>query len=90
MWDFFLPPALMFGWFALFRWVLPSLGVSTCLSGMCGDSAAAQWRAELDRIAMGAKAADSPPRVVNCVDLARSAPGGTEFAREAEYGPTLN
>ena len=36
MWDWLIPPALMAGWFALFRWVLPALGVSTCLSGTCG------------------------------------------------------
>lgn len=36
MWDVLYLPALMFGWFALFRWVLPWFGVATCLSGSCG------------------------------------------------------
>jgi len=29
-------PVLMGAWFALFRWVLPAVGVPTCLSGTCG------------------------------------------------------
>jgi hypothetical protein len=35
MWDFLILPALLAAWFALFRWVLPALGVATCLSGTC-------------------------------------------------------
>lgn len=34
--DLFFLPVLLFGWFALFRWVLPALGVPTCMSGACG------------------------------------------------------
>lgn len=29
-------PIFLFGWFALFRWVLPAIGIPTCLSGSCG------------------------------------------------------
>ena len=36
MWDLLLLPALMFVWFALFRWILPWMGMPTCLSGACG------------------------------------------------------
>ena len=36
MWDLLYLPVLLFGWFALFRWVLPSLGIPTCLGGACG------------------------------------------------------
>lgn len=36
MWDLLIPPLLLAGWFALFRWVLPWLGVPTCLGGGCG------------------------------------------------------
>lgn len=36
MWDWVFPPAALLGWFVVFRWVLPWLGVPTCLSGTCG------------------------------------------------------
>jgi len=38
MWELTLLPILLFGWFALFRWALPAIGISTCLSGTCGSS----------------------------------------------------
>ena len=38
MWDLMILPILLFGWFALFRWALPAIGIPTCLSGKCGSS----------------------------------------------------
>jgi hypothetical protein len=35
--DFLFTLVLLFGWFFLFRWVLPSMGVPTCLSGTCTE-----------------------------------------------------
>ncbi len=37
MWDLMMLPILLFGWFALFRWALPAIGIPTCLSGTCGS-----------------------------------------------------
>lgn len=38
MYDFVFPLAVLAGWFVLMRWVLPWLGVPTCMSGACcGD-----------------------------------------------------
>jgi len=38
MWELVMLPMLLFGWFALFRWAMPAIGVPTCLSGTCGSS----------------------------------------------------
>lgn len=38
MWELMMLPILLFGWFALFRWGLPAIGIPTCLSGSCGSS----------------------------------------------------
>ena len=38
MWELGILPILLFGWFALFRWALPAIGVPTCLAGSCGSS----------------------------------------------------
>jgi hypothetical protein len=35
MWDLALPLLVMVGWFAIFRWVLPAMGIPTCMSGGC-------------------------------------------------------
>ena len=50
MWDLLGLPVLLFGWFALFRWVLPAIGVPTCLSGTCGYAPASQSPSENDPI----------------------------------------
>ena len=34
--DFLVIAGLGVAWFGLFRWILPLLGVPTCLSGCCG------------------------------------------------------
>ena len=36
--ELLILPLLLFGWFALFRWGLPAIGISSCLSGRCGNS----------------------------------------------------
>ncbi len=33
--DLLLPSVALVGWFVLFRWVLPLMGVPTCMSGSC-------------------------------------------------------
>jgi hypothetical protein len=44
MWDVLILPALIAAWFALFRWVLPALGLPTCLSGSCAAVPHAETR----------------------------------------------
>ncbi|WP_165070046.1 hypothetical protein [Paludisphaera rhizosphaerae] len=36
MLDALLPLAILALWIALFRWILPWMGIPTCMSGGCG------------------------------------------------------
>ena len=55
MWELVMLPMALLGWFALFRWALPAIGIPTCLSGTCGtvDPSATELNAhdEADRLA---------------------------------------
>lgn len=64
--DLLLVLGLVFGWIVLSRWVLPWLGVPTCMSGCCQESRCASAPASAaaareDSAPMGGPAEVVPP-----------------------------
>ncbi len=82
--DLLLVLGLVAGWFVLSRWVLPWLGVPTCMSGSCQAPACATgW----EPAAVGQDDGAQPPGPAD-LPPAKTSPAGLPAAAEAGEAPS--